>query len=106
MEHVLRSWLIASRLGARLGLDHSERAALYYVSMLAWVGCVADTPEVAESIASALIGDSQSAELDVVHVLPSCLGTLGSLSFMVTGRRGVWVRDVPPARCGRTAGVL
>jgi len=48
MEHVLRSWLIASRLGARLGLDDEERAVLYYVSTLAWVGCVADTPEVAE----------------------------------------------------------
>lgn len=47
MEHVLRSWLIAARLGDRLGLDTDERGALYYVSTLAWVGCVADTPEVA-----------------------------------------------------------
>jgi hypothetical protein len=47
MEHVLRSWLIAARLGDRLGLDPAERGALYYVSTLAWVGCVADTPEVA-----------------------------------------------------------
>lgn len=47
MEHVLRSWLIAARLGDRLGLDPHERGALYYVSTLAWVGCVADTPEVA-----------------------------------------------------------
>jgi HD-GYP domain-containing protein (c-di-GMP phosphodiesterase class II) len=47
MEHVLRSWLIAARLGDRLGLDPDERGALYYVTTLAWVGCVADTPEVA-----------------------------------------------------------
>ena len=47
MEHVLRSWLIAARLGDRLGLDPEERGALFYVSTLAWVGCVADTPEVA-----------------------------------------------------------
>jgi len=47
MEHVLRSWLIAARLGDRLGLEPDERGALYYVSTLAWVGCVADTPEVA-----------------------------------------------------------
>jgi HD-GYP domain-containing protein (c-di-GMP phosphodiesterase class II) len=47
MEHVLRSWLIAARLGDRVGLDPDQRGALYYVSTLAWVGCVADTPEVA-----------------------------------------------------------
>ena len=47
MEHVLRSWLIAARLGDQLGFDADERGALYYVSTLAWVGCVADTPEVA-----------------------------------------------------------
>jgi HD-GYP domain-containing protein (c-di-GMP phosphodiesterase class II)/DNA-binding CsgD family transcriptional regulator len=47
MEHVLRSWWIAERLGARLGIDDAERADLYYTAVLAWVGCVADTPEVA-----------------------------------------------------------
>jgi HD-GYP domain-containing protein (c-di-GMP phosphodiesterase class II) len=47
MEHALRSWLIASRLGERMGLEPSARASLYYVVMLGWVGCVADTPEVA-----------------------------------------------------------
>ena len=48
MQHVLRSWSIAARLADRLGLDEAERAALYYVALLAWVGCVADTPDVAE----------------------------------------------------------
>ena len=47
MEHVLRSWLIARRLGDRLGLGAGARASLYYVMMLAWVGCVADSTEVA-----------------------------------------------------------
>jgi hypothetical protein len=47
MEHVLRSWRIAARLGEQIGLDESERAALYYVALLAWVGCVADSYEVA-----------------------------------------------------------
>jgi hypothetical protein len=46
-EHVLRSWLIAGRLGERLGLDAEARVSLYYVMVLAWVGCVADTAEVA-----------------------------------------------------------
>ena len=47
MEHALRSWLIASRLGALMGLDAQARQDLFYVVTLAWVGCVADTPEVA-----------------------------------------------------------
>lgn len=47
MEHALRSWLIASRLGERMGLDPESRTSLYYVVMLGWVGCVADTPDVA-----------------------------------------------------------
>jgi HD-GYP domain-containing protein (c-di-GMP phosphodiesterase class II) len=47
MEHVLRSWLIATRLGDRVGLEADRRRSLYYVVTLAWVGCVADTPEVA-----------------------------------------------------------
>ena len=47
MEHVLRSWAIATRLGEHMGIESENAAALYYVAMLAWVGCVADTPEVA-----------------------------------------------------------
>src|SRR6266581_9758364 len=47
MEHVLRSWVIAARLGDHLGLEPDDRGALYYVATLAWVGCVADTPELA-----------------------------------------------------------
>jgi HD-GYP domain-containing protein (c-di-GMP phosphodiesterase class II) len=47
MEHVLRSWLIAVRLGQRLGMEAEARVALYYVIVLAWAGCVADTTEVA-----------------------------------------------------------
>jgi HD-GYP domain-containing protein (c-di-GMP phosphodiesterase class II) len=47
MEHVLRSWMIASRLGDHVGVELDDRGALYYVATLAWVGCVADTPEVA-----------------------------------------------------------
>lgn len=47
MEHVLRSWRIAARLGDHLGVDPDQRGALFYVATLAWVGCVADTPEVA-----------------------------------------------------------
>lgn len=46
-EHVLRQTVIADRLAAAAGLDAGARAALYYVSLLAWVGCVADSHELA-----------------------------------------------------------
>lgn len=47
MEHILRAWWIAAQLAALMGLDELEREALFYVTTLGWVGCVADTPEVA-----------------------------------------------------------
>ena len=52
MEHILRSWQIASRTGEHIGLPKEEQESLFYVAMLSWVGCVADAPEV-----SALFGD-------------------------------------------------
>jgi hypothetical protein len=45
MEHVLRSCVISMRLGERIGLTAAERAEVYYVSLLAWVGCMADSTE-------------------------------------------------------------
>jgi hypothetical protein len=39
MEHLARSCLLACRLGEEMGLGEDERAALYYVALLGWVGC-------------------------------------------------------------------
>ena len=64
MEHVLRSWRIAERLGARIGLDDAERADLYYTAVLAWVGCVADTPEVANWFGDDIAFRADSFEVD------------------------------------------
>ena len=44
-EHVLRQTVIANRLAALAGLPEHERSAAFYVSLLAWVGCVADSHE-------------------------------------------------------------
>jgi HD-GYP domain-containing protein (c-di-GMP phosphodiesterase class II) len=65
MEHVLRSWRIAARLSEHLELEAEERASLYYIAVLAWVGCVADTPEVAKWFGDdiAFRGDSYQVEL-------------------------------------------
>jgi HD-GYP domain-containing protein (c-di-GMP phosphodiesterase class II) len=64
MEHVLRSWLIANRLGDRLGLDADQRAAVYYVITLAWVGCVADTPTLAAIFGDDIAYRGDGYELD------------------------------------------
>ena len=48
MEHVLRQSLIALRLAERLGLDEETRGVVYYVSLLAWVGCHVDAYEQAK----------------------------------------------------------
>jgi HD-GYP domain-containing protein (c-di-GMP phosphodiesterase class II) len=72
MEHVLRSWRIASRLGDHVGVQPDERGALYYVITLAWVGCVADTPEVA-----AVFGDDIAFRRDSYDVDFAGLPMLG-----------------------------
>jgi HD-GYP domain-containing protein (c-di-GMP phosphodiesterase class II) len=45
--HILRTTVIATRLAALAGLPEDEQAAAYYVALLAWVGCVADSHELA-----------------------------------------------------------
>src|SRR5207249_11069275 len=65
MEHVLRSWLISARLGDHIGVKPDDRGALYYVATLAWVGCVADTAELATWFGDdiAFRGDSRQVDL-------------------------------------------
>lgn len=46
-EHVLRQTVIAMRLARLGGLDETTQADTFYVSLLAWVGCVADSHELA-----------------------------------------------------------
>jgi HD-GYP domain-containing protein (c-di-GMP phosphodiesterase class II) len=72
MDHVLRSWRIAAALGEHLGVEPDGRSDLYYVVTLAWVGCVADTPEVA-----ALFGDDIAFRADSYDVDFTGLPMLG-----------------------------
>lgn len=44
-EHAIRSTLVALDLADALGLDPDERATTYWVTLLAWVGCTADSFE-------------------------------------------------------------
>ena len=63
MEHLLRSCLISMRLGERMGLTDADRAEVYYVSLLAWVGCMSDSTEM-----SALFGDDIAWRADAGRV--------------------------------------
>ena len=102
MEHVLRSWVIAARLGDHLGLEPDDRGALYYVATLAWVGCVADTPELATWFGDdiAFRGDSRQIDLAGLPMLGFMLRHVGigspalhrlrlGASLVVTGGKGV-----------------
>jgi HD-GYP domain-containing protein (c-di-GMP phosphodiesterase class II)/DNA-binding CsgD family transcriptional regulator len=48
MEHVLRQSMLALGMADRLGLDSEEREAVYFGSLLAWVGCHIDAYEQAK----------------------------------------------------------
>jgi HD-GYP domain-containing protein (c-di-GMP phosphodiesterase class II) len=102
MEHVLRSWVIAARLGDHVGLDLDDRSDLYYVATLAWVGCVADTPELATWFGDdiAFRGDSRKIDLSGLPMLGFMLRHVGigspplhrlrlGASLVVTGGKGV-----------------
>jgi HD-GYP domain-containing protein (c-di-GMP phosphodiesterase class II) len=62
-EHVLRQTVIARRLAAAAGLPDDQQAAVFYVSLLAWVGCTSDSHELA-----AWFGDDQRLRADSYEV--------------------------------------
>jgi HD-GYP domain-containing protein (c-di-GMP phosphodiesterase class II) len=102
MEHVLRSWVIAGRLGGHLGVEPDDRGALYYSATLAWVGCVADTPELATWFGDdiAFRADSRRVDLAGLPMLGFMLRHVGVASpalhrirlgakLVATGGKGV-----------------
>ncbi|GAA1873057.1 HD domain-containing protein [Paeniglutamicibacter psychrophenolicus] len=74
MEHVARSALLATKLGERTGLGPADRADLYYVALLGWVGCIADSPE-----SSRRFGDDIAYRAGVFDVDMAPLPFLGYL---------------------------
>lgn len=76
MEHLVRAWRIAARLGRHVGYPEEQQAALFHVSMLAWVGCVADAPEVAASFGDDIAFRADSYDVD--------LGGLSGQLFFLT----------------------
>src|SRR5215212_5811564 len=54
-EWGLASCLLALRLGERLGLDDGARRDIYYVALLRWIGCTAES-----EMGAALFGDKMT----------------------------------------------
>ena len=66
MEHVLRQTRLALALGEAAGFSAEDRAATYYVSLLAWVGCIADSHELAAVFGDDIAPRAASYEVDLV----------------------------------------
>ncbi|MGN6162429.1 MAG: HD domain-containing phosphohydrolase [Marmoricola sp.] len=62
-EHVLRQTVLATRLARLAGMDAETQADTFYVSLLAWVGCIADSHELA-----AWFGDDRQMRADSYQV--------------------------------------
>jgi HD-GYP domain-containing protein (c-di-GMP phosphodiesterase class II) len=98
-EHILRQTVIATRLAALAQLPAEEQAAVYYISLLGWVGCVADSHELSrwfgdDTEIRAASYEVNRAGLPMLRFLISNLAADGSwrrLSmtgrFMATGMR-------------------
>jgi HD-GYP domain-containing protein (c-di-GMP phosphodiesterase class II) len=63
-EHVLRQTVIARRLAAAAGLSEADQRAVFYASLLAWVGCVADSSEMARWFGDDIQLRADSYEVD------------------------------------------
>ncbi|MGZ4299301.1 MAG: HD domain-containing phosphohydrolase [Solirubrobacteraceae bacterium] len=93
MEHALRQSLIALRLAERLGLDESERVVVYYVGLLAWVGCHVDAYEQAKWFGDDTVFKSETRQVDMGRPLPAAAFLLGhvgsSRPFIARARTGI-----------------
>ena len=63
-EHVLRQTILARRLASAAGLPDREQHLAFYVSLLAWVGCIADSHELARWFGDDLRLRAESYQVD------------------------------------------
>jgi HD-GYP domain-containing protein (c-di-GMP phosphodiesterase class II) len=94
MEHVLRSCVLGLRIAEDVGLEEPERAVVYYVGLLAWLGCHADAHE-----QSAWFGDDIELRADR-HMADLVGPAMASFVLRHVGR------GEPPLRRARLLGSL
>jgi HD-GYP domain-containing protein (c-di-GMP phosphodiesterase class II) len=80
MGHLTRSCLIAVRFGEQIGLSEADRQTTYYLALLAWVGCTADSHETAARFGDdiALRAGVYDVEIGSVPMLGYLLGKAGA----------------------------
>jgi len=79
-EHALRQCRIALALADRVGVDDAERAAVYYTAMLAWVGCTADSHELAAQFGDEIEFRAAAHDVDLagLPMMTFLLGRIGT----------------------------
>ncbi|MGZ5299637.1 MAG: HD domain-containing phosphohydrolase [Actinomycetota bacterium] len=79
-QHIIRQTLIAMRVAELEGLSDDERAAIFYVSLLAWVGCVADAHEMGKWFGDdmAVRADSYLVDMTGLPMMRFMIGHVGS----------------------------
>jgi len=91
MEQALRTCLIATALGERLGLDGVELSEVYYVALLRFLGCSADAYEFAEAVGGDDIGVRAA-------IAPALGGTSGEFMTQVMPKIGAGRGPIRRAR--------
>jgi HD-GYP domain-containing protein (c-di-GMP phosphodiesterase class II)/DNA-binding CsgD family transcriptional regulator len=78
LEFAMQSCIVAVRLGEKLGLSDDELRAIYYQSLLRYIGCNAET-----RLLAAVFGDELSLRKDIIHADPT------SADFMLQSIRAI-----------------
>jgi HD-GYP domain-containing protein (c-di-GMP phosphodiesterase class II) len=78
LEFAMQTCLVAVRLGERLGLSEDELRAVYYQSLLRYIGCNAET-----RLLAAVFGDELLLRKDIIHADPN------SIEFMRQSIRAI-----------------
>jgi hypothetical protein len=80
MEHAMRQCVVARRMGEQLGLSAADLDVVYYVGLIAWVGCHVDAYEQAKWFGDDLVmkGDARRVDLAGMQGARTMVRLLGS----------------------------
>lgn len=100
MEHMLRSAVIATRIADRMGLSAEQRTVVFYANLIAWIGCHADSHELAHMFGDDIAFRADTYSVDMTGLpflrllmshagrgLPQAERGLRAAAFLFTARR-------------------